>query len=484
MFSLFSSSRKPKNSDPIYLYNSASRKKEAFKSIKAAEVTMYSCGPTVYDHIHIGNLRAYLVPDLLKRLFLYNGYRVKSTINFTDFGHLSDDADSGEDKMVKGMKREGLPITLDAMRGFAEPYIESFKKDNLAFGNLPPTHYTRASDYIKEQIKLIQTLEEKGYTYKTSDGVYFDISKFPAYGQLGNINLEELKAGARVEVNSEKRQPADFALWKNGDLGWPSRWGVGFPGWHIECTAMAFATLGKHLDIHTGGEDLMYTHHNGEIAQAECITGKPYVNYWLHNAHITIRNQKIAKSSGNGLNLSSLQEHGFSPLDYRYWLLTSHYRTTANFSIEALESAKQALVRLKRFVYDELGETKPTQVNETYEQKFLTAMHDDLDTPKAIAILWDLVKDESINHGEKLATVHAFDSLLEIGLSKTADEGRTELGYVKRVSIPEDVKALIAEREVARIANNWPEADRLRDAISAKGYALKDTSEGPQLSKI
>jgi len=424
------------------------------------------------------------VPDLLRRLFLYNGYHVKSTINFTDFGHLSDDADAGEDKMVKGMRREGLPITLEAMRGFAEPYIESFKKDNIAFGNLPPTNYTRASDYIKEQIKLIQTLEEKGYTYKINDGVYFDISKFPNYGELGNINLEELKAGARVEVNSEKRQPADFALWKNGDLGWPSRWGIGFPGWHIECTAMAFATLGKQIDIHTGGEDLMYTHHNGEIAQAECITGKKFVSYWLHNAHITIHNQKIAKSSGNGLNLSELQNQGFSPADYRYWLLTSHYRTTSNFSLEALESSKQALVRLQRFVYEELDDVKPIRVNDVYETNFLTALHDDLDTPKAIAILWDLVKDDSISHAEKLATIHACDSLLEIGLSKTPAEGKVSLGYVKKVAIPVDVQTLIEEREVARRASNWAEADRLREAISVQGYTIKDTPSGFQISKI
>ncbi len=261
---------------------------------------MYSCGPTVYDHIHIGNLRSFLLADLIKRVCLYNGYQVKHVINFTDFGHLTDDGDEGEDKMMKALKREGKPISLSAMRDVADVYMKSFKDDNDAFRNIRPTKYTPASEYVREQIRLIQTLYEKGYAYETSDGVYFDISKFPAYGLLGNINVQELQTGARVTVNSEKRHPADFALWKKGLLGWESMWGKGFPGWHIECTAMIFTTLGKQIDIHTGGEDLMYTHHNGEIAQAESVTGKKYVSYWLHNAHLKINDTKIAKSLGYG----------------------------------------------------------------------------------------------------------------------------------------------------------------------------------------
>lgn len=484
MFSLFKSSRNTNIQSPIFLHNSATRKLGEFKPLKDGEVTIYACGPTVYDHIHVGNLRAYLLPDLLHRLFLYCGYQVKLTINFTDFGHLTDDADAGEDKMLNGLRKAGLPITIEAMRDFAQTYISSFKADNTSFGNLPATYYTRASDYIKEQVKLIETLEEKGYTYEIADGVYFDISKFPSYGVLGNIDLSAMKAGARVEINPDKHHPADFALWKKGSLGWTSKWGVGFPGWHIECTAMAFATLGKQLDIHTGGEDLMYTHHNGEIAQAECITGKQYVKYWLHNAHIKINDEKISKSLGNGIRLANLIEDGYSPEDYRYWLLQSHYRTTANFSYEALNAAKQALSKLKRFVYEELADITPTMVNEDYETRFINAIQNDLDTPKAIAIMWDLMKDPAVKVGEKLITIHAFDSILNIGLSLDGETGRAELGYLTNTDIPEEIQALIDEREVARIAHNWPEADRLRDTISARGYQLEDTQNGPKISRL
>lgn len=470
--------------ETIFLYNTATRKKEEFIPIKKGKVTMYSCGPTVYDHAHIGNLRAYLLPDLLTRLFLYNGYRVNSTINFTDFGHLTDDADAGEDKMVKGMKREGYEITLDNMRVFAEPYIESFKDDNLLFGNRPPTQFSRASDYVKQQIALIRTLEEKGYAYRTSDGLYFDISKFPTYGQLGNVDIDKMRAGARVEINEEKHHSADFSLWKLSELGWDSRWGKGFPGWHIECTAMAFATLGKQIDVHTGGEDLQYTHHNGEIAQAEAVTGKTYVGYWLHNAHITIDSMKIAKSLGNGLRLKHLADRGFSPTVYRYWLLQSHYRSGANFTWEAMTASKNALTRLYRLVYEELVGLRPGVVNEDYERRFLQALSDDLDTPRAISILWELAKDTSVEPKEKLATIHAFDSLLAIGLSKTPDEGRHALGVVEVEDVPEVVRELSLRRESAREAKDFALSDQLREEIRNNGYEVKDTQDGPQLNKV
>lgn len=469
---------------PILFYNTATGQKEEFKSLKSGQVTMYSCGPTVYDHIHIGNLRSYLLPDLLTRLFLHNGYRVKSTINFTDFGHLSDDGDAGEDKMMKGMKRDGYTITLDNMRVFAEPYIDSFKSDNLTFGNLAPTNYTRASDYVRQQIALIRALEEKGYAYKISDGLYFDIAKFPAYGRLGNLDLEKMKAGARVEVNPEKHHPADFALWKFSAEGWESRWGKGFPGWHIECTAMAFATLGKQIDIHTGGEDLMYTHHNGEIAQAECATGKKYVGYWLHNAFVTIDKAKIAKSAGNGIRLKQLADRGFSPVDYRFWLLQSHYRTTANFTWEALAASKVALGRLRRLIYEELAGVRSGYINNHYEEKFVAALSDDLDTPKAIATLWDLVKDKSVNNKDKLATIHLFDSLLSLGLSKDPEEGRAELGVVEEVDFPKEVVELLSRREAARQAKDFTLSDKLRNDLRTQGFEVKDTAEGQQLTKL
>lgn len=469
---------------PIVFYDSATQSNRSFTPLHKKQVTLYSCGPTVYDHIHIGNLRAYLLPDLIKRVLLYNGYQVKHTINFTDFGHLSDDGDNGEDKIMKGMRRDGFEITLENMLTFAEPYIESFKRDLDRFGILPPTTYARASDYVKQQIKLIQTLVEKGYAYETSDGVYFEVATFPTYGQLGNIDLNAIKAGARVEENPEKRHPADFALWKKAELGWESAYGTGFPGWHIECTAMAFATLGKQIDIHTGGEDLMYTHHNGEIAQAECCTGKPFVQYWLHNAHITLGGDKLAKSAGNAITLDELIDRGIEPHDYRYWMLQSHYRTTVNVTDETLRAAKQALIRLHRYVYEELGEQPFASPHEQYELRFLEAINDDLDTPKAIALLWELVKDDSVTPDQKLATIHAIDTVLELKLSLPVAKGLALLGHVSTSELPDAVQALVAERDAARAAQNWAESDRLREALKLKGYSVEDTPDGTKVSNV
>lgn len=483
MFSFFG--RKEISTEPsVFLYNTATGIKEPFVPLKPGEVSMYSCGPTVYDHIHIGNLRAYLLPDLLTRLFKHLGYRVKSTINFTDFGHLSDDADAGEDKMMKGMRREGYDITLANMREFALTYIKSFKDDNEAFGNLPPSQYARASDYIKEQKNLIETLEQKGYAYETSDGLYFEVSKFPAYGVLGNIDLNAIKAGARVAINEEKRHPADFALWKKSKLGWESKWGLGFPGWHIECTAMVFATLGKQIDIHTGGEDLMYTHHNGEIAEAECVTGKKYVGYWMHNAFVTIADEKIAKSAGNGLRLRDLIVKGYSPFDYRYFLLQSHYGTPVNFTFDALGGAKTAMRRLWKLVYEELDGIIPTEADADAKQRFLTALQDDLDTPNALSTLWDVARRSDMKPGVKLATLQCFDSLINLGLARSKEEVLTELGRLSEEDIPEEIQTLLNEREAARIARNWDEADRLREALKLKGFEVEDTAEGTRLNKI
>jgi cysteinyl-tRNA synthetase len=467
---------------PVYFYNSATSKKEVFKSRKPGEVTMYSCGPTVYDHIHIGNLRAYLLPDLAKRVLIYNGYTVKHVINFTDFGHLTDDGDEGEDKMMKALKREGKPISLTAMREVAEIYMQSFKDDNEEFRNIPPTYYTPASDYVRDEIRLIQTLYEKGYAYETSDGVYFDISKFPEYGILGNIHLENLEDGARVAVNPEKRHPADFALWKKGLLGWDSAWGKGFPGWHIECTAMVFAKLGKQIDIHTGGEDLKYTHHNGEIAQAEAVTGKQYVSYWLHNAHLKINDTKIAKSLGNGIRLSNLMDEGFSPLVYRYWLLTAHYRSPMNFTFEALGASKQALFRLKRFIFEECKNAEGA-VNEDYRKRFHTAINDDLDTPKAIALMWEVVKDPVLSPADKVATLREIDSVLDVGLSDDPSDVSRELGIVAKDDVPDDIQELLSQREIARATNNWDESDHIREALNMRGYTVEDTPSGQKISK-
>ncbi len=443
---------------------------------------MYSCGPTVYDYAHIGNLRAYVFVDLLNRTLKYNGYTVKNTINLTDFGHLTGDGDEGEDKMMKGLKRDGKPITLSAMRELSDIYITAFMEDLSELRILPPTTFSRASDYINEQIQLVKTLEQKGYTYETSDGVYFDIAKFPTYGRLGKINLDELRNGARVETNTEKKHPADFAIWKKGLLGWDSSWGKGFPGWHIECSAMAIATLGKTIDIHTGGIDHIHTHHNAEIAQSESATGKLFAKYWMHNEFITIDNTKISKSIGNTLNLRHLTDQGFSGDDYRYLLLTAHYRSPLNFSFDALKAAKQALFRLKRHVYEEY-QNQATKASPAYLERFLTAINDDLDTPKALALAWEVTKDDALDTGVKCATLRDFDRVLGIGLSDKLDDALFKLGVVAEADLPTEIQELMDAREAARAARNWDESDRLRGILNFKGYAIEDTPTGPKVSK-
>ncbi|MES2966583.1 MAG: cysteine--tRNA ligase [Patescibacteria group bacterium] len=466
----------------LTIFNTETRTLEPFTTLYGHKVLMYSCGPTVYDYAHIGNLRAYVFVDILKRTLEYNNYTVKNTINLTDFGHLTDDGDAGEDKMMKGLKREGKPVTLAAMRELSDFFIDAFYEDLGSLRILPPTTFSRASDYISEQIALVKTLEEKGYTYETSDGLYFDISKFPPYGRLGKINLEELKSGARVEANSEKKNPADFAVWKKGELGWDSRWGKGFPGWHVECSAMAIATLGKQIDIHTGGIDHIHTHHNAEIAQSESATGKMFARYWLHTEFITIDSTKISKSLGNTITMRHLMNAGFTGDDYRYWLLTAHYRSPANFSFEALKAAKQALFRLKRHIYEEYKNIsgKPAAA---YISRFHTAINDDLDTPKAIALAWELIKDDAVPNDAKCATLKHFDRVLAIGLSDSIDDALFTLGVVSVDDIPEEIKQLINDREAARIARNWEESDRLRTLINLKGYTLEDGADGPKISK-
>jgi len=437
----------------------------------------------VYDHVHIGNLRAFLSADIFKRVLIRNGYIVKHTINFTDFGHLTDDGDAGEDKMMKSLKREGLPVTLDAMRQLSDRYIKSFTEDFHELRMYEPDKWARASDYVKKQISLIKTLDEKGFAYETSDGLYFDISKFPTYGRLGNLDIDKMKSGARVEVNPEKKHPADFALWKKGSLGWDSRWGKGFPGWHVECSAMAIATLGKQIDIHTGGEDLANTHHNAEIAQSEAATGKTFVKYWLHNAFITIDNTKVSKSLSNSITVRHLMDRGFSGDDYRYWLLTAHYRSQANFSWEALKASKQALYRLKRHVYEEFKQ-KTSTPDQAYLDKFDERLADDFDTPGAIAVLWDMVKDDTLDAKTKCGTLMSMDEVLDIGLSDDLFDGVRSLGVVSTNELPEEIQQMIDTREAARIAHNWEMSDALRDKIKLAGYELEDSAHGPKVTKV
>lgn len=467
---------------PLVLFNTLSRKKERFTPLKPDHVRMYNCGPTVYDYAHIGNLRAYVFVDVLRRALLFNGYKVKQVMNLTDVGHLTSDTDEGDDKMVKGLKREGLPVTLDGMEQLANMYTDAFLEDLDALLIKRPSNLPRATDHIDAMVALIETLLSKEYAYETSDGVYFDTMRFAGYGKLGNVAAAQQLEGARVETHPEKRSQADFALWKKSDeMGWNSPWGKGFPGWHIECSAMSMQYLGKELDIHTGGVDHIGTHHNNEIAQSEAATGKPFARFWLHNEHLAIEGAKIAKSAGNAITLRHLTEHGHKALGYRYWLLTSHYRSPITFSFSALTAAETALARLHRFFFDVLKDERGGSVSSTFREQLLLAINDDLDTPKAIATLWNLVKDDSISLPDKRSTMLLYDKVLGLGIAELLDraqKGET-LGVLSVDGLPTDIQDLVEAREQARKEKRWNDADVLRDQLAERGYTIEDSNTGP-----
>jgi len=473
---------------PLLLHNTLSKKKEVFTPIKDDYVRMYNCGPTVYGPAHIGNLRAFILADMLRRTFILNGYKVMQVMNITDVGHLTSDADEGDDKMSLAVKREGRELSLEAMNEVATKYMDIFLEDIEALNIKKASVIPRASEHISGNIAMIETLMQKEYAYRTSDGVYFDTSRFKEYGKLGGIDVEAQKAGARVEVNNEKRNPVDFALWKkNDEIGWESPWGRGFPGWHIECSAMAMEYLGKEIDVHTGGIDLIGTHHNNEIAQSECATGRPFARFWMHNEFINIEGTKISKSLQNDIHLKQLIEHGYNPLSYRYWLLTGHYRTKMNFSFVALDASQNALTRLHKYFAEKLQKAKGGSVDDTYALKLLEAMNDDLDTPKAIALLWELVKDSKISVQDKRATLLYFDKVLGFGLLALAKRDTTMTSLtVESVAIkdlPKEVQEKISDREKARSDKEWEKADTLRDEVLKSGYEIEDSEEGPKITK-
>ena len=386
----------------IKIWNTLTRRKEVFEPIHPGQVGMYHCGPTVYDDAHIGNLRAYVFADILRRVFEYNKYAVHQVINITDVGHLISDADDGEDKMTKTLKRLGKPLTLAAMAEVADIYFERFVTDLERLNIEKPQELPKASRHIDDDIALIKLIEENGFTYQTSRGICFDVSKFPAYGKLANLKLDELKAGARVALDPEKKSPADFWLWKfDPKLGWDSPWGKGFPGWHIECSAMSVKYLGQPFDIHTGGIDHIPVHHTNEIAQSEAACGRPLADYWMHSAFITLNHDKMSKSSGNFLTLQQLIDQAVSPLAYRYWLLTAHYRSPIDFNLEAIKAAQNALIRLMTIVstYPDGGEA-----DSSYLTRFQTLINDDLDMPQAVALAWALIKDSGVSEAAKKAT--------------------------------------------------------------------------------
>ncbi len=463
----------------LRLKNTLTEKVENFKPIQEGKVGMYNCGPTVYDDVHIGNLRSFVMADLIRRTLEFSGYKVTQVMNITDIGHLSGDNDSGEDKMTKGLKREGKPLTLEAMKELADFYANRFKKDLEKLNIKTPHHFPKASEHVKEDVELIKILEEKGFTYKTKDGIYFDTTKDESYGQLGGINSEGKDVRARISTNNEKQNQRDFALWKfNENIGFESPWGKGFPGWHIECSAMSRKYLGDHFDIHTGGIDLASIHHNNEIAQSQNACSCQFVNYWVHNAFVNVTDGKMAKSEGNTLTLDALTSKGINPLSYRYWLLQAHYSSPINFTWEAIEGSQNGYKNLATQIKN-LGKDIGT-IDPKYRDEFTEIIQNDIDTPQAIALVWKLLKDDSVPNPDKKATILYFDKVFGLDLDNS-EINNSEISFSE---LPEDIKELIKEREIHRKSKDWEKSDSLRKEIAKRGYELKDTGEGVKILSI
>ena len=453
----------------LFLYDTYAREVREFQSLKPGEVGLYTCGPTVYNYAHLGNLRTYIFEDLLRRTLEFNGYRVNHVMNITDVGHLTSDADTGEDKMEAGSRRTGRSAW-----EIAEFYTAEFRKDMARLNILEPTIWTRATDHIQDQIDFIRCIEAKGYTYITSDGVYFDTSKLPSYGYLGRLDIQGLQAGTRVEMG-EKRNPTDFALWKfspknqKRQMEWDSPWGVGFPGWHIECSAMSAKYLGPFFDIHCGGEDHITVHHTNEIAQTEACYGTRLANFWMHGYFLQMdETTRMSKSSGEFLRVETLVEKGYDPLAYRMFCLNASYRQKLNFSWEGLEAAANSLERLRGISY-ELGEAG--EVDAGYLERFTEMINDDLNLPRALALTWELVRAD-LPAAVRKATLLQFDAVLGLGLAEWKPPVE---------EVPEEIQELVALRQQARAEKRWQDADTLREHIMNAGWELMDTPEGPKL---
>ncbi len=455
----------------IYLYNTRTHKKELFQPINPPYVKFYACGPTVYNHAHIGNLRAYIMEDILRRVLEYNGFIVKHVMNITDVGHLTQDSDFGQDKIEEASKKEGKTAY-----EIAEKYEKLFFQDLEKLNIEKPHIIAHATKHIKEMIDLIKKLEEKGYTYRTSDGIYFDTSKFKEYGILSK--KENIKPGARVNIG-EKKNPTDFALWKfspkneKRQMEWESPWGIGFPGWHIECSAMSSKYLGEQYDIHAGGEDHIPIHHENEIAQAEAGFGKkPWVRYWFHVFFLKTKGTKMSKSKGNFYTLQELEEKGFEPLAYRYFCINSYYRTQLNFSIEALQSAQNTLKRMQEIVLalQFNSFSKNPEKKEEYQKKFIKAINNDLQMPEALAVVWEMLRSE-IGNKEKYELIIDWDKVLGLKLKELKIEENKE------------IKALLEERNRYRKEKEFEKADKIRNKIMEKGYVVIDTPNGSFVKK-
>ena len=474
----------------LKVFNTLGRKKQVFKPADGETVKMYTCGPTVSDYFHIGNLRTYTWEDVFKRYFQFKGYKVKHVMNVTDVGHLTSDSDTGEDKMERGAAREKKSVW-----EIAEFYTREFLEDVKTLNLVPPDVLCKATDHIPEQVALVKALEEKGFTYAIADGVYFDTSRLRDYGKLAGLKKEGLKAGARVEMVEGKRNATDFALWKFSPPGekrqmeWDSPWGKGFPGWHIECSAMAMKYLGESFDVHCGGVDHVPVHHTNEIAQSEAATGKQFAKYWLHCDFLQVKGEKMAKSLGNFIRVKDLVAKGFPPESIRFFYISAHYRTQQNFTEAALVQALESVKRLYEFA-DSLESAKPGQNHNTplsagtkkLLEDFEKFMDDDFNTPMALAALFDFVREankhlnagsfDAANATEVRAALNRIDSVLGV------------LEMRKQESVPGEVMELVREREKARKDSDWKRSDELRNEIRVLGYQVQDTSEGPRVKKL
>ena len=463
----------------LEFFNTLTRKKEKFEPIKKGEVGIYTCGPTVYNYAHIGNLRAYVFADVLHRALEFNGYHVKQVINITDVGHLTSDADEGEDKLEKGAKREGKSVW-----DIAKFYEEAFYKDLKELNIEPASAYPKATEHISEMIEIIKKLEEKGFTYVAGGNVYFDTTKFADYGKMAQLNLDPEQLKSRVEADPNKKNPFDFVLWFtkykyiNHEMLWDSPWGKGFPGWHVECSAMATKYLGEHIDIHTGGIDHIPVHHTNEIAQSEAAFGHKWVNFWLHNDFLIEKEgTKMAKSAGEFLRLQTLIDKGYSPLDYRYYLLTGHYKSPLQFSWEALDGARNSRKRIMAKVAENKKKVVSCQLSvvseltNTYLDEFRAAINDDLNTTVALSVMWKTLDSEEIHDSEKLELMKEYDKVLGLDLLKE-----------EKKEIPTEITELAEKRLLARKEGNWAESDKIRDQIAEKGYEIKDSPGGYEIN--
>ncbi len=468
----------------VRLYNTMSRTVEDFKPIREGEVGMYCCGPTVYNYAHIGNLRTYVFEDLLHRTLVKAGYHVKHVMNITDVGHLTGDGDDGEDKLAKSARENGRSVW-----DIAAFYTDAFFRDEEALDIIRPDIVCRATDHIQAMIDIIRRLEEKGHTYISGGNVYFSIDTIDDYGKLARLNLDDLKEGARIEVDSNKRNPKDFVLWftnskfKDQVMVWPSPWGTGYPGWHIECSAMSSEYLGDHFDIHCGGIDAIPVHHTNEIAQSEAAFGvKPWVDYWCHGEFLLNDKGKMSKSSGEFLTLSVLVDKGYDPLDYRYFCLTGHYRSQLKFSFESLDQARSARQTLVRKIAQYRKECTPAAVldgkTRGYLDSFYEAMFNDLKAPQALGVLWSMLRDPSLADDQKLAAVLDMDSILGLSLD------RVEAVQDEVAVADSEALELLARRSEAKKAKDWALADEIRDRLSRMGYKVVDTPSGPQLERL